>query len=197
MPVTETKLRYLINEIAKDVVEIDNILSHLNITRDEYLRIAGTRSFKEALVVAQTEWQGATNTHKRVKLKAAAIVEELIMKIFFACTQDDAPLNSKVKALETIAKIGGLGALEPAANTREGSMGNIFNLQINYSEGSTEQVQLGGQIVDTEDYFESNTEHVPDNIQEDIEESEFSDAQTSKVQSHVSPIFINDEVESL
>jgi hypothetical protein len=200
MPITEHKIRYLVTEIAKDVVEIDNILLHLNITRDEYLRLSGTRAFKEALVVAQTEWQGATNTHKRVKLKAAAIVEELIMKVFFACTKDDQPLNSKVKALETIAKIGGLGALEPAAGTREGTMGNIFNLQINYSEGNTEQVQLGGPIIDGEEYFESNEDEIIDTVQEHVNENKISDAQTSNIQFHgssLSSVFASDDLEPL
>jgi hypothetical protein len=151
MSMTETKIRYLINEIAKDVVEIDEVLQHINVTRDEYLRLSGTRAFKEALAVAQTEWQGATNTPKRVKLKAAAIVEELIMKIFFVARDDkEEPLSSKVKALETIAKIGGLGALEPAVGTLGGALGNTFNLQINYSEGKSEQLTIGSQVIEGE-----------------------------------------------
>jgi hypothetical protein len=150
MGMTETKVRYLINEIAKDIVEIDTILQHINVTRDEYLRLSGTRAFKEALVVAQTEWQGATNTTKRVKLKAAAIVEELIMSIFFeAKNNKEESLNAKVKALDTIARISGLGALEPAAGAPGSALGNTFNLQINYSNNTpSELITLGAPLIE-------------------------------------------------
>jgi hypothetical protein len=152
MSITETKLRYLINELAKDVLEIDTILQHINVTHDEYSRLSGTRAFKEALVVAQIEWQGATNTTKRTKLKAAAIVEELIMVIFFeAKNNKEESLNAKVKALDTIARIAGIGALEPAAGAPGSALGNTFNLQINYSNNTpSELITLGAPLIDGE-----------------------------------------------
>jgi hypothetical protein len=145
----EFKVRYIVNELAKDIVEIDDILAHLGISHEEYIKLSTTRAFKEALVAANTEWQGATNTVKRVKLKAAAITEELMLKIFLTARDTNESLSAKTKAFEAISKIAGLGALEPSAATG-GVLGNVFNLQINYSNGPTETMQIGAPVIVTE-----------------------------------------------
>jgi len=145
----EHKVRYLVTELAKDIIELDDILKFLDITKEDYLKISQTRSFKEALTVANTEWQGATNTHKRVKLKAAAITEEFMLKLFFLARDSvDEPLSSKTKAFEAISRIAGLGALEPPVSVAGGATGNVFNLQINYSGGNSENLSIGPSILE-------------------------------------------------
>ena len=145
----ESKLRYLVNEIAKDIIPIDDILSYLGMSKIEYLELSQTRRFRDALSSANVEWQGATNTAKRVKLKAAAIVEEMLLAVFMSTKGET--LAGQVKALEAVAKIGGLGALEPAVNANGGVMGNTFNLQINWAPNNgmnqTESFQLGSPVI--------------------------------------------------
>jgi hypothetical protein len=193
---SESNIRYLVNEIAKDIIEIDDILSHINMSKKDYLEISTTRYFKDALSIAMTEWSGATNTPKRVKLKAAAIAEELIFSVFQS-TKGEA-LGGKVKALEVISKIAGLGALEPAVNANGGVMGNSFNLQINFSspdgKSQTENFQLGSTI--TADYSESEDE---DNSQElsEVDEDDTSTSTSFDSPTSISPVFastLSDEV---
>ena len=157
---SEYQVRYLVNELAKDMIELDDILKNLGITKEDYIKISTTRAFRETLSAARIEWQGATNTAKRTKLKAAAIAEELMLTVFFAARDNkEEPLSSKTKALETIAKIGGLGALEPPLAA--GAIGNVFNLQINYSGGETsETIQIGSPIIENTietEYVEEET----------------------------------------
>lgn len=168
----ESKIRYIVRELAQDIIEIDTILSHVEMSREEYLQISSTRQFKDALSSAQTEWQGATNTPKRTKLKAAAIAEELLLLVFYAARDSkEESLSSKTKALEVISKIGGLGALEPAVS-QGGVMGNIFNLEIHYSNGKSEELSIGAPMVDVTDYSESDI---------DEEEDQFSNEGFEKI----------------
>jgi hypothetical protein len=175
---TELKIRHLVNELAKDIVEVDDLLKHLDITREDYLKISNTRGFREALSVAEREWKSADNVSKRVKLKAAAITEELLLTVFYTARDGQDGLTSKVKALETIAKIGGLGALEPSQAMQSGAFGNTFNLQINYSDGASDSIKLGAAVPAIEvDYSESNDDPSP--------------------YDPISAVFENDEVEAL
>lgn len=195
----EYKVRYLVNEIAKDIIEIDDILSHVGITREEYIRLSTTRAFKEILTTAKVEWQGATNTAKRTKLKAAAIAEELLLTVFFAAKSTEEPLNSKTKALEAIAKIGGLGALEPAAGAG-GAMGNVFNLQINYSnkDGVTsegETIQIGSPTIEAEYEIGSGSDDEDEKDEKDEEEKDNSESEFQGAP--ISSIFSGETFEDL
>ena len=76
MPAAEEgKLRALVIELAKDILEPEEILSSLGISWDEYDQIKETRAFRELYTQALTEWKSAANTQKRVKLLAATTVE--------------------------------------------------------------------------------------------------------------------------
>jgi hypothetical protein len=191
MSVTETKIRHLVNEIAKDIVEVDELLKQLNITREDYLRISGTRTFREALSVAEREWKSADNTPKRVKHKAAAIVEELILNVFFTARDSTTePLSAKVKALEAIAKIGGLGALEPSQAAQSGLSGNTFNLSINYSEGPSEVINLGAVVPVIEVDYNSDEFTMSESLKSDSRSEEVT-------LGGVSSIFADDAPEDL
>ena len=123
----EARLRELANAIAKDVEDNDKLLERLGFTREDYDTLCETRTFKAMLNEAAGEWEGASNTHKRIKLKAAINVEQALPHFFQAMTGDKEPLSSKVKALEVVARVAGLGNTElaPAGG------GQYFKLEIN------------------------------------------------------------------
>ena len=55
-----------------------------------------THTFKAMLTEATSEWDGASNTHKRIKLKAAINVEHCAAStIFQAMTNEKEPLSSR------------------------------------------------------------------------------------------------------
>ena len=64
--IDEQRLRQLANEMAKDIVEPEEILKSLNFTSHEYEEIRETRAYKQMYTEALAEWQGAGNTQKRV-----------------------------------------------------------------------------------------------------------------------------------
>lgn len=163
----ELKLRYVVTELAKDIIEIEDILAHVEISKEEYLKLSQTRAFKDALTVANTEWQGATNTYKRVKLKAAAITEEMMLNLFILARDNkEESLSAKTKLFSEISKIAGLNTPDPALAAGGGVMGNVFNLQINYANGGEETLVIGSPII--EGNYESQKDDDQDSVIEPI-----------------------------
>lgn len=136
----EGRLRNLANGLAKQIEDPAALLSRLGFTNDDYSELSESRIFKEILTQAIAEWQGAANTHKRARLKAAVNVEEALPSFYTAMTNVKEPLSSRVKCLEIIARIAGLGNPEvvPAGN------GQFFKLEINLGTGIKPMVLANG-----------------------------------------------------
>jgi hypothetical protein len=134
----EKRLRDLAHGIVRGIEEPKTVLNRLGFTSDDYEVLADTRAFRQMLGEAQSEWEGAGNTHKRIKLKAAVNIEEALPHFYLAMTDPKEPLSSKVKAFEVVSKVAGLGMNEPVA----AGAGQSFNLQINLGAGVT-PISLG------------------------------------------------------
>src|SRR5215831_463568 len=127
----EQKVVQLTTEIAKAIIPLNDILTQLQIDPDEWEIISRTRTFKELLRSAQAEWSGASNTHKRAKLKAAAVIESVLPTFYKDMVNRGEQLASRAKVLETVAKIAGLGTPDPIS----APSGNVFRLSINFADG--------------------------------------------------------------
>jgi hypothetical protein len=128
----EQKLRELAAGIVRGIEDPETILARLGLTSSDYTDLSETRMFRQMLRTAQDEWEGASNTHKRIKLKAAVNIEEALPHFYKAMTSDKEPLSSKVKAFEVVSRVAGLGQTEPI----NAGAGQFFKLEIN----------LGGNI---------------------------------------------------
>jgi len=126
----EQRLRELATGIAKDVEDIDKLLERLGFTRTDYNELIETRTFKTILNQALAEWEGAANTHKRIKLKAAINIEEALPHFYTETINPKEALSSKVKAFEAIARVAGLGQTE----LTQGGTGQFFKLEINLGD---------------------------------------------------------------
>ena len=129
----ELRLRNLANGIVRQIEDPAAVLARLGFTSEDYTTLAETRAFRLMLMQAQSEWEGAGNTHKRIKLKAAVNIEEALPHFYHAMTDPKEPLSAKVKAFEVISKVAGLGVPDPVA----AGNGQFFNLQINLGAGVT------------------------------------------------------------
>lgn len=127
----EKRLRELATSLAKGIEDPKLLIERLGFTSEDYQELAESHTFKAMLNEAIAEWQGASNTHKRVKLKAAVNVEAALPHFYHAMTNDKEPLSSKVKALEIMARIGQLGNPEIMPQ----GPGQYFKLEINLGQG--------------------------------------------------------------
>jgi len=67
-PGEEQRLRELANGIIRGIQTPEEVLDILGFTSQEYTDLTETRMFRQMLRQAQDEWEGASNTHKRIKL---------------------------------------------------------------------------------------------------------------------------------
>jgi hypothetical protein len=136
----ERRIRILINELAKGIEFLPDLLKRLGFTQQDYEELAQTRTFKLMLEQASAEWAGAANTHKRVRLKAAVNIEEALPSLYNGMVSMTEPLSSRVKAFEIMARIGGLGNPDPV----QGQAGSSFQLTIHLDGDKAPMVIEGG-----------------------------------------------------
>jgi hypothetical protein len=137
----EQKLRDLAAAIVRGIEEPETVLTRLGLTSSDYIDLSETRMFRLMLRTAQDEWEGASNTHKRIKLKAAVNIEEALPHFFKAMTSEKEPLSSKVKAFEVVSRVAGLGQTEQVAS----GAGQFFKLEINLG-GNIPPMVLGAGV---------------------------------------------------
>lgn len=140
----EQRLRELAAGLAKGVEDSELLIERLGFTPAEYEELAQTRTFRNILNQAMSEWEGAGNTHKRIKLKAAINIEQALPSFYHAMVDKTEPLSSRVKAFEAVARVGGLGNPELVP---QGS-GQYFKLEINLGAGKRETVLIEGVLGD-------------------------------------------------
>jgi hypothetical protein len=133
IPLNEEQVK-LFHALAQEIVQAyqtkENILKSLHITEDDYELIAQNPTFQRILRQLMTEWNGATNTSKRIKIKSQWAIEEGIPYIFESMTDMNEPLSARVEAFKAISKIGQL-------DTHDALHGadRSFRLEINIGAG--------------------------------------------------------------
>lgn len=149
LPVSEeAKIRALANELAKDILEPNEILAALDISQEEYDVIKDTRAFRELHSAAVSEWKSAANTQKRTKLLSAATVEAALPTFWKDFNNPHESLNARVGLLNALAKIGGLGLADPVE--RVAMPGQLFKLEIHLAD-KKEVITIEGQAQSTID----------------------------------------------
>ena len=138
----EDRLRQLAVELARDIHEPNAILKHLGLSEDDYNVIKDTRAFKNMYNLALGEWNAASNTPKRVKLKAAAMTEEVLPMFYADIAERKESLTARVSLLQTLSKIGGLGNPEPLPPG--GGNHQFFKLEI-HLQGRKDPIVIDGQ----------------------------------------------------
>ena len=137
----EHRLRALANEMAKGIADPLDILKALDLTPTDFDNIRDTRAYRHMFAEALAEWEGASNTQKRVKLKAAATVEIIMPEFYQEMRNRTEPLSVRAELLKTLARIGGLGNPEPI-QTR--NSGQFFKLEI-HIDGKKDPIIIGAE----------------------------------------------------
>lgn len=115
----DAKFTKLAREVAMDIQPLEVILKNCAVPAAEWELISTAPRFQQLLAQAIQEWNSATNTADRVKVKALAFVEESLPEFFSRIHSDREPLSSKVSVLTTVAKIAGVGQQEQTTTPGE------------------------------------------------------------------------------
>lgn len=99
----------LARELAMDMRPVEDILATHEVTSDQWDDIANHPVFQGYLRGALEEWQSATNTQERVRMKSLAFVEEALPEFFARAHDPKETLTAKIEVLKTISKFAGVG----------------------------------------------------------------------------------------
>lgn len=140
--IDEALLLKLAREIAIDLTPLDDILSNHNIEPIQFeAHIKNNKRFNMLLKSELEAWGSATNTPERVRLKAAAMVEEYLPELYARLNDNREKLADKVKGLEVVAKLGDLGSVNKGAS---GDLADKVTITINL--GNSEKLEYNKSL---------------------------------------------------
>jgi len=107
----------LAREIAMDIQPLEIILKQYAISDETWSGLQRSTKFR-ALLESETEaWNTALNTHERVKLKSASMLEEWLPELNGRIHDVTEALPAKIEAGKMLAKIAGLGERNDVVGT--------------------------------------------------------------------------------
>lgn len=136
----------LAREIAMDIHPIETILKQYSIDDATWLQLQSNPKFAQ-LVASQTEeWNGATNTHERVRAKSAAMLEEWLPELNNRMHDPEVAMPAKIEAGKMLGRMAGIGAADGVAGTG----GERFTVTINLGEDHKLKfdAQLPAKVID-------------------------------------------------
>ena len=148
-PVTELKLLQIAREIAMDIRPIDEILTTHNVTEAQWEAIKATPRFQTYIESEASSWHGSLNTHERVKLKAAAMLEEWLPELNQRMHDRSESLNAKIEAGKLARDLAGFAKNGVGVE----SLGDKFSVTINLGQDASLKFekQLPPIIIDAEE----------------------------------------------
>lgn len=105
----ELKLIILAREIAIGLKPIDQILKDQGISLVQFEQLGKNKRFVEILSAELSSWNGAINTTERVKVKAAAMLEEWMPELYARMNDRSESLMHKIEGGKLIKDLAGLG----------------------------------------------------------------------------------------
>lgn len=120
-------LARLARELAQDIFEPDQIRQAHNLTHDQFEQILEEPTFQKMLREMVLDWQSASGTAERVRVKAATAVEVALDSFFQDVTDRSIPLAQRTDALKALMKLGELGEKEQNL----GAIGSGVSISIN------------------------------------------------------------------
>lgn len=138
--IDEVTLVKLAREVAMDIHDLDVILKNLNVSDAQWQAIKTNPRFVRYLETAVADWTSAANVHDRVKVKAAAVIEEWLPEAHTRLHDRAETLSAKTELGKLVAKLAGMGLERAGIGVGDGE-----RISININLGS-ESVKIEKQI---------------------------------------------------
>jgi hypothetical protein len=118
----------LAREVAMNIQSIETILEANQIDIETWENIKVHPKFNQYLESETSSWNSAINTHERVKLKSAAVIEDWLPEAYARMHDASENLNAKTELGKLVARLAGMGLTN--TNITDGS-GERFSVTIN------------------------------------------------------------------
>lgn len=149
--IDDLTLVQLAREIAMNIQSIETILETHQIDVDTWDRLKITPRFVQLLETETSSWNSAINTHERVKLKSAALVEDWLPEAYARMNDTTENLNAKTELAKLVARLAGMGLNNTSIT--DGS-GERFSVTINLGGDNSLKIEkeMPMRVVEGEDY---------------------------------------------
>lgn len=124
----------LAREIAMDIQPLEKILKQYEITDKTWLELQRNPRFKMLLNSEVEAWQTALNTHERVRMKSASMLEEWLPSLYQRINDMEENLPGVVEAGKLLGRLAGIGEKAEIG----AAVGERFNITINMGDRTTE-----------------------------------------------------------
>ncbi len=138
---SDLQLVKLAREVAMDIYPIEVILKQYGLTQEAWDTLKENGKFQALLKSEVETWGTALNTHERVKLKAAALIEEWLPELNARLHDIDEALPAKIEGGKMLTRIAGMGL----PGQVEGSMPERFTVTINLG-ASTPPIEISKDV---------------------------------------------------
>lgn len=98
----------LAREIAQDIFPLEQVIRLHNLSDDEWLKISVHPKFVSILNDMTKEWNSASNTAERIKVKSQAGLESQLEILIADCGDPSIPLSQRTEAYRMLARLGDL-----------------------------------------------------------------------------------------
>jgi len=153
----EAGLVKLAREIAMDLREPHEILERHGFTQRQWELLQNHPRFMEILSAERAAWEGAVNTHERVRLKAGAMMEDWLTEGYNRMIDPGEKLIDKVKVAELVARLADMGTRGVGVN----GAGEVDRVSITINLGAeahTFNKQVTPKVIDV---TPTETDHAP------------------------------------
>lgn len=134
--ISDVTMLKLTREIAMDIHPIEQLLDRYEVDPSQWETAKDNPRFKELLRSAIEEWNSATNTSERVRLKSLHFVEEALPEFYARAHDPKEGLAAKNEVLKTVARFAGIGG----SGIDGASMGERLSVTINL--GADHQLKI-------------------------------------------------------
>jgi hypothetical protein len=125
---TPSQLAKLAREVVMEIREIKDILPQFGVTPAQYAKLAEHPAYKRILNAISIDWNCATNTESRIKISAAAILEENLPVLGARMGSDSEPLREAIEAGKLFSRLAGLSSSEEGRGGGEGKF--VINIDL-------------------------------------------------------------------
>lgn len=144
LPEEEQRLIRLAREVAMDMAPLEEVLGRLGFTLQQFSELQRWPKFQRQLAAEVASWESAVNTHERVKLKSAAMIEDWLPEAHQRLHDRAESLAAKGEVAKLITRLAGMGEERNVLGSASSDGGQRFTLVINI--GDRAPVELKGPI---------------------------------------------------
>ena len=130
-----------IRDAAHNLYDIDVILKKHGLTKQQYAAIQENKFFQNAFNDAVKEWNSPQSTEKRLRMEAAAALEDALPKVAARMHNTNEPLAAVVATAQLFAKMAGVGEEKNQGNAAE-------KVSITINLGADEKLRYDSATVD-------------------------------------------------